>query len=241
MTDTESQNQSRELNEAVVLEYLKANKDFLAKYPELNASKDSEKKLPKGVFSFSQKQNDNLRAENDQVKEQLRSLTSIVKENEGHWATLKKLCMFMLENKQSIQKNPGLLTQWMKKHYQLYDVIIQLPEQVLVNVEDNKSKFGFEDSSVEIEIQARISSGYAYCDNRMPKKLMEYFFEDKLMVVGSCAVIPLNFDLKSNGSIDKGVLILADKFSNRFHNHSDMSYVNELGSFITSTFIDSQK
>lgn len=214
-----SDEQEQELSwEEAVTRYLDDHPDFLQRHPDV-LTKLALRHDAGAATSLIERQVRLLRAENDALRNQLRDLVAIARENDVLSARLHRFALAMADSA-SLDDVFDNVYEMLRREFKIDAVAIFCRGEG--DVAFARPEFVGEDARLDSVIRA-YGTGKPVCGARFEESLLKYLFGDGAHAVRSAAIVGLG----PRGGF--GVLALGSHDPRRFHAEMGTMYLVQLG------------
>lgn len=211
--------QENELSwEEAVLRYLDDHPDFFQRRPEILAKLTLHHAVA-GATSLIERQVRVLRDENDVLREQLRELVAIARENDVLSARLHRFALAMADSA-SLDDVFDNAYEMLRREFKIDAVAILCRGEG--NAAFTRSEFVGDDSRL-LNMIGEYGAGKPVCGPRFDESLLKYLFGENAADVRSAALIGLG----TRGAF--GMLALGSHDARRFHAEMGTVYLAQLG------------
>ncbi len=167
--------------------YLQRHPEFFAENPQLLTELEVPHPSGKAV-SLIERQVALLRQDNKQLKDRIKELVSIAKENENLVAKLHKLSVTLIES-QSAQQFIDTLQARLKADFSAFDVSVKLYENQFTHAVETNTFIKRDDDNLR-NFEKYLNSSNPVCGRFTPEQL-NYLFADNSTEIKSVAFVPL--------------------------------------------------
>ena len=203
----------------LVVNYLRAHKDFFVNNPDVLAQLEIPHQEGEGAVSLIEKQVSVLREQSEAEQKQLYQLVQTARDNERVADRLHRIAVEILgfDNLDDVLDGVPQLT---KDLFNIEYVSLRISNGAEERVELVDAR-----SPIFADLRLRVMSGQSVCDNQLAPAARSFLFGDETSVV-SVALIPLG------GSRPCGILALGSSQQDRFKTDHGTFYLDRLGELL---------
>lgn len=209
-----------------VLAYLKNNPDSAIRYPQLLEYLQLSDNQNPGVISLIERQAAILREKLDRMRVQIDELIASARENESIQERVFNLALEVMRET-SIDNLLSTLYSCLQDRFSVDFISLRVPLDLANNKGlDEFSKRYLKDENFQLALE-RIGKMPARCDQRFPKPLLAFFFEDAAENIGSTALLPLKLSFGDTDSV--GLLALGANSADQFDANLGTHHLEQIG------------
>ena len=212
--------------ERAVVEFLKAHPEFLQQHPDVFASLEVVHKPTGSSVSLIERQVSVLRQRERQSELQIKEMISAARRNE---TLSRRLHQFAVTLIQAVDYSRQLSTHINKivEGEELASITVVVGGDLTRSPKETRLQ---QNKIAEYrELRNRISHGASVCDDRLPRRLLDYLFGAD-STVQSTALIPL----VTSGQRPFGIVALGATESDRFNPSMGTHYLDRLGQLLAA-------